>query len=243
LDVALAAMRSAMRSQWSASKNGKRDRKHLGSSFWGLLEHEYREDVPEAEWKRVWARAESALTWWFESDFRTLIEETPPSRWLAVDPERGEKLVSFPVLPGVPSFGAPDFALETAEGRVLILDWKTGAAKPADIDQIYHYAALLQWKLKLDPERMLGQLVYLRAQDWVDVPVTQGELDDFRGRVAADVALMRSKLADPEKNIPLPMEAFPQTTVASRCARCYFRRPCKRDGEHGGPADEGDEEE
>lgn len=242
LDEAILAMRFGMRTEWVASKKWKRDRK-MPSGFWGLLEHEYGEDVSDEEWKRIWARAESALSWWFESDFRRLIEETSPSKWLATDPERGEKLVSFPVLPGVPSFGAPDFALETTDGVVQIIDWKTGAAKPADIDQILNYAALLQHKHGLDPERMLGRLVYLREQDWVDVPVTQGELDDFRGRVAADVALMRSKLADPEKNVPLPVEAFQQTTSASKCARCYFRRLCKRDGRHGGPATESDEGE
>lgn len=235
---ALAEMRVQMRAQWVHSKKSTRSRKFDDGGFWGLLEHEYGEDVPESEWKRTWARAESALTWWFESDFRRIIQETPPSKWLATDPERGEKLVSFEVLPGVPLFGAPDFALEDPDGVVHILDWKTGARKPADIDQVLGYAALLQHKHRLDPERMLGQLVYLREQDWLDVAVTQGELDDFRGRVAADVALMRSKLADPEKNIPLPVEAFAQTTVASRCARCYFRRLCKRDGEHGGPAGE-----
>lgn len=243
LEGALSEMRVKMRAQWVYSKKSKRDHKFDDGGFWGLLEHEYGEDISEEEWKRTWARAESSLSWWFESDFRRLIEETPPAKWLATDPERGEKLVSFPVLPGVPSFGAPDFALETADGVVQILDWKTGAAKPADIDQILNYAALLQHRHKLDPERMLGRLVYLREQDWLDVQVTQGELDDFRGRVAADVALMRSKLADPEKNTPLPVEAFKQTTIASKCARCYFRRLCKRDGEYGGPKDEGDEDE
>lgn len=241
LEGALGEMRAEMRRQWVHSKKSARSFKFDDGGFWGLLEHEYGEDVSEEEWKRTWARAESSLTWWFESDFRRLIQETPPAKWLATDPERGEKLVSFPVLPGVPSFGTPDFALESDDGKVHILDWKTGAAKPADVDQILNYAALLQWKHKLEPERMLGQLVYLREQDWLDVPVTQGELDDFRGRVAQDVALMRSKLADPEKNVPLPMESFRQTSIASRCARCYFRRLCGRDGVHGGPAgEEGD---
>lgn len=242
LDGALGEMRAEMRAQWEHSKRSTRSRKFDDGGFWGLLEHEYGEEVSREEWQRTWARAESSLTWWFESDFRRLIQETPPSRWLATDPERGEKLVSFPVLLDVASFGAPDFALETDGGVVQIIDWKTGAAKPADVDQVLNYAALLQHKHKLEPERMLGRLVYLREQDWMDVPVTQGELDDFRGRVAQDVALMRSKTTDPEKNVPQPVEEFRQTSVTSKCARCYFRRLCKRDGKYGGPReDEGEE--
>lgn len=242
LQPALAAMHHAMRAQWAHSRSSKRDRK-LASGFWGLLEHEYGESIPDDEWKRMWVRAENAVRWWFESDFRRLILETPRDRWLAVDPERGEKLVSFPLLEGVPSYGAPDFALLTPEDRPQTLEWKTGLRKPADVDQVLNYALLLEHRKKRPAVGQLATIVYFREQDWDDVVVDAQALEDFRWRVQGDVELMRSKLKDPARNVPLPMEEFRQTSDVRRCARCYFRRLCKRDGVHGGPATEEEEDD
>ena len=132
----------------------------------------------------------------------------------------------------------------TPEGQPQVLEWKTGKRKAADVDQVLNYALLLEHRRKVSAVGQLATIVYLREQDWEGVEVDAQALEDFRWRVQGDVELMRSKLADPERNVPLPMEEFKQTTDARKCARCYFRRLCKRDGVHGGPAveDEGEED-
>ena len=147
---------------------------------------------------------------------------------------------------GVKVFAAPDLAY-VHDGVLHVIDWKTGREDDTQATQV-----LLQmwWALETYPElahaaaegslEVRGYLEYVTsgATQPVEAPApaispdhgaVPATLDDFReacaGTVRAGVEQMRALLADPDKNVALPMAAF-ERSESGLCRMCNFAPVC-----------------
>ncbi len=214
-------MTRSMRAQYRESLAG-RYRDNPKKSF-GLMEHEYRDPVDDAQWREVNAKAKTALRGFLESEVFAHIRETDPAGWFPI-----ERLDQFD-FEGTGIWTVPDFARRDGTGGAEIYDWKTGAVKPdEDRIQLAGYTLWMESRHGIDPERVKNRLVYLGPEvivhDFVLGPV---ELEQARGEIRASVAAMRARLADPATN-RADREDFPLTDDRSRCSTCGFRRLCGR---------------
>jgi hypothetical protein len=210
------------RQQWSGSRE---------KSYWressprhGLVEHEYSEPVADEEWKRLWSEVvEGSLRSFYASEAFDRIRRAPRSRWLAVD-----ELDSWQ-FEGTKIWVAVDFAYVESDGRVNLLDWKTGKEREVDHTQVGVYALYAKDKWKVGPDQVVGGLVYLAGPQAhrVDVAAHPDALDACRAEMRGSIAAMRDLLDDPERN-QASAGRFPQIDDRLACRRCPFRRPCGR---------------
>ncbi len=219
--------RSVMRGDYRHSRAQGYRRTKWRKEFTGFLEHEYREDVDDAAWKRAWANAEEALTWFFaQSRWPELARGLRPEQWIEVD--AGFESGTF-TLDGVKVFAVPDFVYRADDGHLVVVDWKTGSGRDGYDAQVLGYALYLADKYRVDPTSVEAQLVYLNGGTEAEVHVDQASIATFRTHFANSVGTMRGLLEDPVRNLAKPMEAFAQTSDPVACGRCNFRRLCGRE--------------
>ncbi len=224
LDKVLERTRAKARAEWASSREKVYWREP--SRIVGLVEHEYGEPVPDADWKRLYEQVvEGGLRGFYASPTFEEIRRTPRDRWLTVD-----ELDSWE-FEGTKIWVAIDFAYRDADGRVQVLDWKTGKERGVDHTQVGVYALYAQGKWGVPAEAVLGGLVYLVAADGaaerVSVAADPAALDTCRGAMRTSISGMRAALEDPARNLAR-LAAFPQLEARDSCRRCPFRRPCGR---------------
>ena len=186
----------------------------------GLVEHEYLETVSDEEWRANWQNAASCLTRFYGSGWLAKARALEAGDWLPID-----EIGSF-VLDGVKVFAGPDFAFKSADGAVLV-DWKTGAPRAEDRDQVLGYALYAHDRWGVPVQKVVARLVYLGQGEEQDVKVDPAALEGFLAHFRASVAGMREKLRDPAANVAA-REDFPMTEDLVRCRGCAFRRLCGR---------------
>ncbi len=192
-------------------------------SAFGLIEHEYQEPVSRDDWVAVRERMERSLRAFFALPLAEQISTMPPWRWLAL-----EALGNFE-LEGATVVVRPDFAWREPDGKIAIVDWKTGRARTDDERlqlAIYGLYARRSWGLRDEPLR--GVVVHLDPQAGEaavdDHELLPRHLDEAEAVIRQSVAEMRA-LADSQE----PDAArFPMTEEAARCGHCPFRRLCNR---------------
>jgi hypothetical protein len=214
--------RQRARAQWSTSREKSYWRE--ASQIAGLVEHEYGDPVPSAEWKRLWDEVmEGSLRAFYASETFDRIRRAPRAKWLTVD-----ELDSF-TFEGTKIWVAIDFAFADEGGVVHVLDWKTGKERGVDHTQVGIYTLFAQKKWSVGESAVVGGLVYLSTPggDRVSVSADPAALETCRQAMRDSIAEMKARLADAEKNVARP-EAFPQPSERAACARCAFRRPCGR---------------
>jgi hypothetical protein len=225
LDRVLEQTRAKARSEWASSREKTYWRE--ASRIVGLVEHEYGEPVPDAEWKRIWTDVvEASLRAFWSSPVAEEIRRTPRERWLTVD-----ELDSW-AFEGTKVWVAVDFAYRDADGRVHVLDWKTGKERGVDHVQVGIYALYAQQKWKVRPDEVVGGLVYLAANgtpggERVSVAADEAALQACTAAMRESIGAMRAALEDPTRNVARE-EAFPRLDDRGECRRCPFRRPCGR---------------
>jgi len=221
LDDLLVRTRDRARREWSTSREKSYWREP--SQITGLVEHEYAEPVPNAEWKRIWDEViEGSLRAFHASEAFGRIQRTPREKWLVVD-----ELDSW-VFEGTKIWVAVDFAFADADGIVHVLDWKTGKAREVDHTQVGIYALYAQQKWGASPQGVLGGLVYLGSgAECVTVSADPAALEACKDEMRRSIAAMRARLDDAAGNVAR-LEQFPQPSTLESCRRCPFRRPCGR---------------
>jgi hypothetical protein len=125
---------------------------------------------------------------------------------------------------------AVDFAYRDADGRIHLLDWKTGKERDVDHVQVGTYALYAQGKWNVAVDSVVGGLVYLAASggaDCVSVAADRAALDACTTTMRTSIAAMKESLVDPGKNVASE-DAFPKLEDRDACRRCPFRRPCGR---------------
>jgi CRISPR/Cas system-associated exonuclease Cas4 (RecB family) len=229
IDTVVQRTRERARGQWAASreKGYWRDPKRAP----GLQEHEYGEPVANDEWKRIYDQViEGSLRAFAASPTFEEIRRTPRERWLTID-----KLDSW-TFEGSKIWMAIDFAFRDGDGRVHVIDWKTGKERGVDHLQVGSYALYARQKWGVEAGQVLGGLVYLvgdggdgaaAAGERVEVKVDAEALARCEDEMRASIGAMKAVLRDPSRNVAA-IEDFPQTEDRDRCRRCPYRRPCGR---------------
>jgi hypothetical protein len=147
--------------------------------------------------------------------------------WLAVSDEP-EAFVHE----GWPVYAGPDLVYQPEGRRVVILDWKTGDDSDAEL-QIPLYALFCRTVLGL-PFRegeWFGRVVNLHTGEDRMQEIERIDVLQAAERVRMSVEAMQGLLADPDRNQPQPIEAFPVLQPEQRraCRFCGFLALCERE--------------
>lgn len=228
-ETVIAEARQRMRFQFAASRTGLRNRKDA-TGFWGLTEHEYREDVADDQWLHIWERAERCLCSFFNGPWPDRIRAYA-AKGAILEADVGDAPPSSFQWNGTTMFTVPDLAIRTEDGGALVIDWKTGKPGEEHGDQLLGYALYVEAKHGIPRERITAQAVYLQTGQEVTYPTGPEDFTRYEQELAAGIEMARALLVDEDtsRNQPKPIEEFTQTDNRSTCARCAFRRLCGRE--------------
>jgi hypothetical protein len=191
-----------------------------------FLEHEYRVETPRERWKESADRAKRALRNFFASEIYAQLSALDEAEWLEVeDSNQPPPLLD---VDGFPVYVRVDLAFRD-EGRVTIVDWKTGkGAEPDGRDQLAGYAlyAQEQWDVPAAMVRAREINVVLNRDKVHELD--GGFLDEFRVRLARSVADMHAFLEDIPSNRAAPEDEFPYCVAERECRFCFFVGVCPR---------------
>lgn len=205
-----------MRLQYSESLHGLyRTRPRYAC---GLVEHEYEMPIDGAEWRRQRDRMERCVRNFFAMPIFEAIRETPDYRWLAL-----ESMSTFHH-DGATVVVKPDFAWRGDDGRVNLVDWKTGRANPEDERlQLAVYALFARREWGAAPGEIRGIIAYLERGEVRETTIDDADLEFAENAIRDSVATMRG-LDEPAP----PEERFAMTEDLGACELCNFRRHCGR---------------
>jgi hypothetical protein len=207
-----AAVHGQMLTDWRESE--------AGSLRFRLFEHEYQVPVEPDDKKIVVGTVMRSLRNFFKSPILAEAFAAGRERWLSV-----EDLVSFSV-GDVPVFLRMDLAFRDRDGRVVIVDWKTGRGEGRFSEvQVAGYALYAAEQGWAAPEEIQTELAYLAIPRYVRRSVDRRKLDHLRAFVAKSAKNMRGLLLDPLANLAR-LEDFPMIDRPQACRRCNFRRLC-----------------
>jgi hypothetical protein len=207
-----AAVHGQMLTDWRESE--------AGSVRFRLFEHEYQVPVDPEDKKIVVGTVMRSLRNFFKSPILAEAYAAGRKRWLSV-----EDLVSFSV-GGVAVFLRMDLAFRAADGRVLIVDWKTGRGEGKFSEvQVAGYALYAAEQGWAAPEDIQTELAYIAIPRYVRRSVDRRKLDHARAFIAKSAGNMKALLLDPLANLGR-LEDFPMIDRPQVCRRCNFRRLC-----------------
>jgi CRISPR/Cas system-associated exonuclease Cas4 (RecB family) len=186
-----------------------------------LFEHEYGIPV-EQEDKRIAVNiVMRSLKNFFKSETLRRALAVGRERWLAL-----EDLVSFHV-GEVEVMVRMDLAYRDEDGKVVIVDWKTGRNEgrfnEVQVGGYALYAAEQGWVEQ--PEEISTELNYLVVPKAVRRPIDGRKIENARRFIQKSAGNMKALLLDPLLN-QARLEDFPMVERPSLCRRCNFRRLC-----------------
>jgi CRISPR/Cas system-associated exonuclease Cas4 (RecB family) len=192
-----------------------------GSLRFRLFEHEYAIPVEQEDKRIAVTTVMRSLRNFFRTETLRHALEVGRARWLAL-----EDLVSFHV-GDVEVFLRMDLAYRDRDGRVVIVDWKTGRGEGRFNEvQVAGYALYATEKGWVgDPEEISTELSYLVIPKAVRRAVTKKMVEHARRFVARSASDMKALLLDPVANVAR-LEDFPMVDRPQVCRRCNFRRLC-----------------
>jgi CRISPR/Cas system-associated exonuclease Cas4 (RecB family) len=210
---------SGMLADWRESE--------AGSVRFRLFEHEYEVPVEQEDKRLAVTTVMRSLRNFFRTETLRRALAVGRARWLAL-----EDLVSFHV-GDVEVFLRMDLAYRDQDGRVVIVDWKTGRGEGRFNEvQVAGYALYATEKGWVgDPEEISTELSYLVIPKAVRRGVTRKMVEHLRNFIARSARDMRALLLDPVANVAR-LPDFAMTDRPQACRRCNFRRLCfPREGE------------
>ncbi|MBN2371822.1 MAG: PD-(D/E)XK nuclease family protein [Vicinamibacteria bacterium] len=211
--VIRSAVHEKMAAEWRESEGG--------SLRFRLFEHEY--EVPvEAEDKKIAVGIViRSLRQFFRAETLAEALAAGHARWRSL-----EDLVSFQV-GDVGVLMRMDLAYGTSDGRVVIVDWKTGRSEGRNnAIQVAAYALYAFEKGWVrDVSQLRTRLEYLALARTIERELDQPALDRARDFIAKSAADMRALLADPAAN-RARIEDFSRIDRPQVCRRCNYRRLC-----------------
>jgi len=210
----------------------------MASRRFRLFEHEYDQPVEQEDKRLVVNIVMRSLQRFFQSDTLREALAVGRDRWLAL-----EDLVSFHV-GDVEVYLRMDLAFRDADGRVVIVDWKTGRREgrfnEIQVAGYALYATEQGWVAS--PEEISTELNYLVIPRATRRRVDAKKIEHARSFIARSAGTMKELLVDPLEN-HARLEDFPMIDRPRVCHRCNFRRLCfPRTGEAPGAGAEGNVE-
>lgn len=187
----------------------------------GFQEHYY--PGAEPDWDAELAEIQRQIHTLFDHPvFRRMLEV--PERILEVELLRQHTIAEVPVWVRLDALMAGD------EGRVVVVDWKTGRDHDeGEIGrQLGVYGIYVSERRGLPVEQVQALHVNLRYNTWTAHPIDPATLDLTRALVRRSADAMLERLVDRERNVARE-EDFPLLPAGdARCARCRFRGDCGR---------------
>ncbi len=192
-----------------------------GSPRFRLFEHEYGIPVEQEDKRIAVDVVMRSLRSFFRSETLARALALGRSRWLAL-----EDLVSFHV-GGTEVFLRMDLAYRESDGRVVIVDWKTGRGEGRFNEvQVAGYALYATEQGWVDePEQIQTELNYLVIPRAVRRAVDRRKIEHARRFIERSARDMKALLLDPLENLAR-LEDFPRVDRPRICRRCNFRRLC-----------------
>jgi hypothetical protein len=134
-------------------------------------------------------------------------------------------------------FAVPDAVQRRPEGRLRLIDWKTGAHVPEHLAQYARqlgvYALYAQKKWGVTATQLECQVAELHSGAALEVPLDEEALQHAEARIAASILAMRAPLRDVARNVahgddfpPLAPPHTPPEERPSACQACLFRALC-----------------
>ncbi len=219
-----------LRAKYKESRDGAWKAKP--SKLCRLAEHHYEEPrIVEATGaageygRRYVERMAACLETFFNWPELADVRESDPGSWLAC-----EELSTFDVA-GVKVYAVPDFAYRTPEGRVRILDWKTGAPRPEDRFQLEVYALYARERFEAAADEIDAEDIYLERAERHGATFSDASLDATLAHIQATLGPMQAAHFDAERSTGDP-ERFPAlalgSAAAAECRSCNYRELCDR---------------
>lgn len=147
-----------------------------------------------------------------------------PEGWLIEPPGYGETRID-----GMKAYCKVDF-LFVVDGRVTILDWKTGRKdEEKHTRQLVGYSAWAGRHLGAEASCIEPVAAYLRPEyeELVLTPTTV-MLAEFTAEIRAETERMYAYCRDVERNLPLEKSEFPMIDNLRFCSHCNFKELCDR---------------
>jgi hypothetical protein len=224
--LARAAVHEQMLGEWRESE--------AASLGFRLFEHEYEVLVSPEDKKLAVSIVMRSLRNFFRSETLRQAFAAGRANWLTL-----EDLVSFQVGPTT-VFLRMDLAYRQQDGRVVIVDWKTGRGEgrfgEVQLAGYALYATAEGWAG--DPEEIETELAYLAIPRYVRRRVDGRKIEHARRFIEKSAGKMKALLQDPLDN-RARLEDFPMIDNPRLCRRCNFRRLCfprEAAGENDAPA-------
>jgi hypothetical protein len=218
LEPFIADVIERMRGEWRSSKAGRYRETPKSTA---LFEHEYAVDLKPEAWKALSHNVANCLRHFFHLPLLADIRRTAPEHWSI---EHWSKVFEFE---GTAVWAAPDFGFWTEEGRLALVDWKTGGSSGEGASfQLGCYALYAHEVLGVAPAQTELIEVNLReptvtAHRWDD-----DRLEAVRDQLRLSIRSMKAYLADPATNTAL-IEGFERTEELRICRWCNFKAVCR----------------
>lgn len=207
-----------MRGEWRVSKAG---RYRENPKLLALFEHEYAVVLKAEVWQAMSRNVATCLRNFFRLPLLAEIRRTSPEHWSI---EHWSKMFEFE---STAVWVAPDFGYWTEEGRLALVDWKTGGAKGEGAAfQLGCYALYASQVLGVEPERVDLLEVNLREPIVTPHAWDEARLAAVRDQLRLSIRSMKAYLRDPEANLAV-IDDFERTEQARICRWCNFRAVCR----------------
>ncbi|MFM7142963.1 MAG: RecB family exonuclease [Alphaproteobacteria bacterium] len=202
-----------------AGKHRERPGRHVG-----LFEHEYGIEVSQQRWKEGADHARACIARFFESPYAETFAGLPAESWLQV-----EKLDGFDQ-DGVHVHVKIDAVFRRPDGRVEIVDWKTGrrdrGGEGGNRVQLACYALHALEKGWVDRPEDIVTVEYALATGTPYLrEVDPAAITQVREYIRTSIGGMKALLDDVERNLATEARFEPKPSPAN-CRWCNFRRVC-----------------
>jgi PD-(D/E)XK nuclease superfamily len=208
-----------MRAEWKGSRQGVyRDNPKRP----GLFEHEYAVPVRDAEWRALRDHVVRCLRSFHRLPLLADIKKTPTDRWVLIEDVESFSFESTLVR------AAPDFGYWTVDGRLQLIDWKTGSnggGGDAAL-QLAGYALYAREVLRVEPPRVELLEVNLREGQVSVHPWDARSLERVQDNIRLSVRAMKAYLRDAARNLAAEAD-FEKTEDLRICRWCNFRAVCR----------------
>jgi hypothetical protein len=207
-----------MRADWRSSKAA---RYRESPKTPALFEHEYQVDLKPEVWQALSGNVARCLRNFFRLPLLAAIRKTAPEHWSI---EHWSKVFDFE---GTAVWVAPDFGFWTEEGRLALVDWKSGGANGEGAAfQLGCYALYAHEVLGVPPAKVDLFEANLREPLITPHHWSDERLEEIKERLRLSIRSMKAYLVDPEANVA-DIAGFEKTEELRICRWCNFRAVCR----------------
>jgi hypothetical protein len=207
-----------MRHEWRSSRAGHY---HAMPKSPALFEHEYQVELKPEAWQALRRNVAVCLRNFFRLPLVASIRRTSSEHWSI---EHWSKVFDFE---GTAMWVAPDFGFWSEDGRLALVDWKTGGSNPGGAAfQLGCYALYAQEFLGVAPARVDLYEVNLREPLVTSVQWNDERLEAIREQLRLSIRSMKAYLVEPAANVAA-LADFERTEDLRICRWCNFRAVCR----------------